>query len=106
MITLIFYYLILPFIGAAFVLKFIRKYGKNEIPEDIRRLCAQKPIEKKWFRTVRRDHKGLRFLGDFETHGEAVDCAYAGRKEAAAAVETAAFLVLNSKGEILEEVDS
>jgi hypothetical protein len=104
--TLIFYYLILPFLGAAFVLKFIRKYGKHEIPEDIRRLCAQKPIERKWFRTVCRDHKGLRFLGDFETHGEAVDCAYARRKDAAAATETAAFLVLNSKGEILEEVDS
>lgn len=106
MFTLIFYYLILPFIGAALVLKFLRKYGKHEIPEDIRRLCAKKPIERKWFRAVRRDHKGLRFLGDFETHGEAVDCAYAERKNAAAAAESAAFLVLNSKGETLEEVDS
>ena len=106
LIALIVYYLVLPFVGAALVLKFIRKYGKNEIASDIKRLCAEKPIEKKWFRSVRRDHKGLRDLGDFETHGEAVDAIYAARKDAQASGDSAAFLVLNSKGETLEEVDS
>ena len=100
--TLIFYYLVFPFIGAALVLKFIKKYGKHEIAEDVRRLCAEKPIEKKWFRSVRRDHKGLRSLGDFETHVEAVDAIYAARKQASADAEEAAFLVLNAKGEALD----
>lgn len=106
MITLLIYYLVLPFVGAALVLKFIRKYGAHEIAEDVSRLCAEKPIERKFFRAVRRDHAGLRLLGDFETHGDAVDAAYLGRKQASAAGESAAFLVLNDKGETIEEVDS
>ena len=106
MVTLLIYYLVLPFLGAALVLKFIKKYGKHEIASDVRLLCAEKPIEKKFFRAVRRDHKGLRLLGDFETHVEAVDAAYLGRKEAAAAGDAAAFLVLNDKAETLEAVDS
>ncbi len=106
MAMLILYYLVLPFVGAALVLKFLRKYAKHDLPEDIRRLCAEKPVEKKFFRAVRRDHKELRYLGDFETHGDAVDCAYLGRKQAKAAGEKAAFLVLNDKGETLEQVDS
>ena len=106
MIPLLFYYLALPFIASALVLKFIRKYGDNEIPEDIRRLYAERPIEPKWFRVLRGDLKGKRVLGDFETKGEAVDRAYKGREEARAAGEKAAFLVLNDKGEALEEVDS
>lgn len=106
MITLLFYYLVLPFLAAGLVLKFLSKYGKTQVAEDIRSLCAERPIEKKFFRAVRRDHKGLRFLGDFETHMDAVDGAYAARKEASASGEKAAFLVLNDRGETLEEVDS
>jgi hypothetical protein len=106
MTMLVLYYLVLPFCAAALVLRFIRKYGKNEVPADIRALCEMRPIEKKFFRAVRRDAKDLKFLGDFETHIEAVDCAYAGRKDAVANKEKAAFLVLNDKGETLEEVDS
>ncbi|MBI3553438.1 MAG: hypothetical protein HY077_13160 [Elusimicrobia bacterium] len=106
MFGLIVYYLVLPFLGAALVLRFLRKYAKNELPPDIVRLWEKRPIEKKWFRAVRRDEHTLRFLGDFETHGEAVDCAYAARKGAKASGEKAAFLVLNDKGQALEEVDS
>ena len=106
MITLLVYYLVLPFVLASLVLKFLRKYGKTTVAEDIRALCAERPIEKKWFRAVSRGHEGLRHLGDFETHGEAVDAAYAARKQAAAAGSPAAFLVLNPKAETLEEVDS
>ena len=106
MFLLILYYLILPFLLAGLVLKFIRKYGRNEIPEDILRIYSQNPLEKKWFRVLRRDHKGLRLLGDRETHDEAVELAYKRKEEDLAAGEHADFLVLNSKGEILEEVDS
>lgn len=106
MISLLFYYLVLPFLAAFVVLAFIRKYGRNEVPEDIARLCAEKPIERKCFRAARRDHKGLRFLGDFETQGEAVEAAYRGKEQAQAAGEKAEFLVLNDKGETLEEVDA
>jgi hypothetical protein len=106
MTMLVIYYLVLPFCAAALVLKFIRKYGKNQIPADIKALCEMRPIEKKFFRAVRRDAKDLKFLGDFETQIDAVDCAYAGRKEAQGLKEKAAFFVLNDKGEVLEEVDS
>ena len=106
MISLVFYYLVLPFLAAGAVLAFIRRYGRNELPEDVLRLFAERPIEPKWFRAARRDHKGLRFLGDYETQGEAVEAAYRGKEAAQAAGEKAAFLVLNDKGETLEEVDT
>jgi hypothetical protein len=99
------YYLVLPFLAAWLVLRFLKKYAPHDIPEDIARLCAEKPIEKKFFRAVRRDHKGLRHLGDFETQPEAVECVYRA-KEGAGKAEKAAFLVLNDKGEVLEEVDA
>jgi hypothetical protein len=106
MAMLIVYYLVLPFCAAALVLRFIKKYGRLELAPDIKRQLAESPIEKKFFRAVRRDSKELRLLGDFETHVDAVDCAYMGRKEARARNEKAAFLVLNDKGETLEQVDS
>ena len=106
MVSLLFYYLVLPFLAAWAVLRFIKKYGRNEVPEDIARLYAEQPLEKKWFRVLRRDNQEARLLGDFETHDEAVELAYRRRQEAQVARETAAFFVLNDKGEALEEVDS
>jgi hypothetical protein len=107
MIQVILYYLILPFFAASLVLKFIKKHGKIPVPPEIERLYREIPIEKKWFRTLRRDAQGrLLHLGDFETHVEAVDRAYLGKEEAVKAREKAAFLVLNDKAEVLEEVDS
>lgn len=107
MIQIIFYYLVVPFFGASLVLRFIKKYGKIPVPPEIARLYEEHPIEKKWFRSVQRDAQGrLQMLGDFETHGEAVDRAYLGKEEAQTAKERASFLVLNSKAEVLEQVDS
>lgn len=106
MLSLLFYYLLLPFLAAWLVLKFIRKYGASPIPEDVARLYAQAPPGKGWFRVIRRDHGGPRLLGDFEKHDEAVEQAYKERELAQAAGEMAAFQVLNDKGEALEEVDS
>lgn len=106
MLVLLFYYLVLPFLAAWLVLLFIRKYGRQDLPEDMRLLYQRQPLEKGGFRVLRRDHKGLRVLGDFETHGEAVERAYKGREEAQAAAERAAFMVANDRGETLDEVDS
>lgn len=106
MILPILYWLVLPFLGAALVLRFIKKYGQIPVPPEIARIFEEQPIEKKWFRVLRRDGPKISMLGDFETHVDAVDRAYLGKKQALAAGEKAAFLVLNAKAEVLEEVDS
>jgi hypothetical protein len=105
-ISLLLYYLIIPIVAGAAVVAFIKKYGKHGPPEDVAALLAARPMEPKTFRAVRRDHRGVRILGDFETQPEAVEAAYRGKEEALAEKEHAAFLVLNAKGEILEETDS
>ena len=101
-----FYYLVLPFLLAGLLIRWLKKNAASLISEDVRRLYGEKPIEKKWFRALRRDHKGLRHLGDYEKQPEAVESAYQGRKDAAAAGEKASFLVLNDKAETLEQIDS
>lgn len=106
MIPIIIYYLVLPFVLAAAVLRLIKKYGDSRIPQDIEMLLDVRPIEKKFFRSWRRDLEGLAVIGDYETHGEAVEAAYLGRNHAKAAGHKAAFLITNDKGEVLEEVDS
>lgn len=105
MLFIIFYYFILPFVLAGLVLKFIRKYGEIGPSEDVQLVYQQHPIEPKWFRVLRADHKGKKWLGDFETQGEAVERAYKGKEDALRIAEKTAFLVLNDKAEILEEVD-
>ncbi len=106
MIGLLVYYIALPFLASWLVLRFLRKYGRREPPEEILALYDTHPLEPKWFRVLRRDRRGIRLLGDFETQSEAVDRAYKGKEEALAAGDHAAFLVLNEAGETLEEVDS
>ena len=106
MISILFFYFALPMTLAAIVIKMIRKYSPYIPAEDIQACLAEKPLPKKWFRTVRRDHKGLRTLGDFETHTEAVDCAYKGKEISTQEGEKVAFLILNQKGEVFEEVNS
>lgn len=100
------YYIIIPFVIGAYLIKWLKKVSPAVVPEDVQQLYAAKPCEKKWYRSVRRDHKGLRHLGDFETRQEAVEEAYRGLKSAKAAKEAASFVVLNDKGEALEQVDS
>ena len=105
-VSVVFYYVILPIWLGSLLIRFIKKHAPHEIPVDVKTLYAAKPCEKKWSRAIRRDPKGLRLLGDFETRTEAVEAVYQGRKDAKAAGDKAAFLVLNDKGEALEQVDS
>ena len=102
---LVIYYLVLPFLAAWLVLKFLKRHAAHALPDDIRALLARSPIEKRFFRALRRDHKGLHALGDFEKQAEAVEAIYRGREEAQAKGDKAAFLVANDKGETLEEID-
>ncbi len=104
--SLIVYYLLMPFLAAGLLIRWLKKHAPPIIAEDIRQLSVERPIEKKWFRAVRRDHKSLRWLGDFEKQPEAVEAAYQGLKDARQASEKASFLVLNDKGETLEQVDA
>lgn len=106
MIGLILYYIVLPVVAGAYVIKFIRKHGASTIPPDVTALYAVRPVEKKWYRAVRRDATGLHVLGDFETQLDAVDCAYLNKEKAVQAGEKASFLVLNDKGDAYQQVDS
>ena len=100
------YYIVGPFLIGAYVIKLIRKHGKIPVPDGISKIYADKPIEKKWFRVLCKDKHGYKFLDDCETHSDAVDRAYRGKEQAVREDRRAAFLVLNDKAEILEEVDS
>lgn len=106
MMTLLFFYFVLPALLAALVLRFIKKHGASRQDPQVQELLACDPLEPKWQRALRRDAKGLMKLGDFETHLEAVDCAYKAKEQAQAAGDKAAFLVVNEKAEVLEQVDS
>jgi len=106
MLTLILYYLVIPFLLSGAVLKLIKKYGKVAPDPALASLYSKEPLAKKWFRAARRDSHGTSLLGDSETHGEAVDRIYAARGRAQVLGEKAAFVVLNDKAEILEEVNS
>ena len=106
MIPVLVYYLVLPFVLGAGVLRLIKKYGTLPMPEDIARSIKEKSIEKKWFRVLRRDARGTTLVADCEFHDEAVDAAYRGKEQAQARKEKAAFLVLNDKGEVYREVDA
>jgi hypothetical protein len=109
MLSLIFYYLILPFVLFWVVLRLIRKYSPDSAPEEIRELCVKDPIEPKYFRAVRLDGRFghppvlLAKLGDFEHQEDAVDAAFAAKSQAPER-DRFSFLVLNCKGEILQEL--
>jgi hypothetical protein len=100
------FYVILPIFLGGMLIKYLKKHAPAEVAADVQQLYAQNPVEKKWYRAVRRDQKGLKALGDFETRGEAVESAYRNRKDAALAGEKAHFVVLDDKGFALEQVDS
>lgn len=107
MISLLFYYVVLPMLGGYYVIKLIKKHGGSTVPPEVTALYAVQPVEKKWYRAARRDQNNrLTVLGDFETQLEAVDRAYLGKEEAQKAGEKASFLVLNDKGEVYQQVDS
>lgn len=103
----LFYWVVLPIFLGWLVVRWLKKVSPLVVPPEVEALFAERPIEPKWFRAVRRDAGGaLRWLGDFEKQPEAVDAAYAGKEAAVKAGEKAAFLVFNAKAELLEQVDS
>lgn len=100
------YWIVLPILAGWLVIRWIKKHAPLLPPDDIAALFAAAPIEKKWFRAVRRGPEGVSALGDFEKQPDAVDRAYLGKEQAQAKGEKASFLVYNDKAELLEQVDS
>lgn len=100
------YWIVLPLFLAWLVVAWLKRASPLAVPPEVAALFAERPIEPKWFRAVRRDEGPLRLLGDFEKQPEAVDAAYAGKEAAVKAGEKASFLVFNAQAELLEQVDS
>lgn len=100
------YWVVLPLVVAWLVIRWINVKAPLRPAEDVAALFAEKPLEKRCFRALRRDQNGLTLLGDFENQPDAVDRAYLGKEQAQKAGEKAAFLVYNHKVELLEQVDS
>lgn len=105
--VLVFYYLILPFLLGWLVLKLIRRYGADPVAPTVRQLCVEDPVERKWFRVAEvlgdpRAGGGVRKVSDFETQDQAVEEAY--RRRAEQAGPGRSWLVLNEKGDVLQEV--
>lgn len=107
MLLLIFYYLVLPFLVAALVLRFIRRYGADPSPAEVRQNCADDPVEHLWFRVLEKRPDGggtigVAKVGDFDAQDKAVDAAYSGRQKRSD--PTLSFLVVNEKGDVLQEI--
>lgn len=100
------YWIVLPLVAAWLVIRWINAKAPRRAPDDVAALFAERPLEKRCFRALRRDAGGLVVLGDFENQPDAVDRAYLGKEQAQKAGERAAFLVYNHKLELLEQVDS
>ena len=109
MFVILFYYLVLPFLLSAVIVWPIRKYSTDPVPKEIREFYAADPIDPKCFRALRADGRFghppvlLTKLGDFENQEDAVDTAFAAKSKALQNSKSS-FLVLNDKGEILQEV--
>ena len=111
MISLLFYYVGLPMVLFAVTLKIIRRYGGNPVPRDIQQLISEKPLEPKTFRVVKIEGsfgrpEGFRMTvcGDYDAQDKAVDAAFAESKKTAP--KNFSTLVLNEKGEALQEFNS
>jgi len=105
-IPILFYYLVLPILAGWLVIKFIKKYGQTPLPPDLPKMLLIDPIDRRMYRALRRDAEGLRKLGDFEKHEEAVDRIYAAREEARQAGIKASLLVVNEAGETLDLIEN
>ena len=109
MALLIFYLIILPILAIWFFKTLFTRYAKLTPPKDILALYRSNPIEKGFFRVVRRENKSnASLLGDFDKHDDAVDAAYQARSAAQTddPGKTIAFFVLDDQGQYLEEVDA
>ncbi len=100
------YWVFLPLFFGWLVVRWIKKTAPLTPPLEVRDFFDRHPLEKRYFRAVRRDGKTITGLGDFEKQMEAVDAAYAAKEKAQAAGEKAEFQVFNDKAELLEQVDS
>jgi hypothetical protein len=110
MIAFVIYYLVIPLGIIQFVAWFFKKYAKRTPPEPVLRLLEEQPIPKKYFRLVSYEAGSdiPRWVADFETHPDAVDLAYTRKRDfektGAPATLRPAYVVLNDKGEALEQV--
>ncbi len=102
----VFSYLILPFIIAWAVIKFLRAYSKNDVPADIKGLYAKTPLPRGQFRLVKKEGGRTEILEDCPTHDDAVEKAYRAMRVAKDAGRKATFLVLNHEGAAFDQVDS
>ena len=108
MLGLIFYYLVLPFLIFAVILRLMRKYGPDPVPKEIHEFYAADPPQPKFYRAIRLQGRFghppvfITKLGDFERQDDAVDSAFAA-KSAIKEKPELSCLVLNDKGEILQE---
>lgn len=109
MLTLIFVYLVLPFLLAGLVIRFIKTKGGPATPPWAAEIHARDPVGKGLFRVVRIEAKtsggaaAPRALGDYPSHGDAVEAAYLARSKERPPAR-AEFFVLNDKGEVVEGV--
>lgn len=100
-----FYWIVLPFLGAWALVTLIKR-APRPIPSDVAELVKAAPLPAKSFGAARRDASGLKSLGVFEKLIEASDAAFLARDGALKAGEKAAFLVFDSTGDVLEQIDA
>ena len=108
MIAPILFWIVAPFVLGGLVIRFLRKYGADTVPPEVRRLCAGDPVERRRFRLVRAEGLGTPAasaskVGDFDLQQDAVDAAYLSRSKEPAG-RRSEFLVLDDKGDVLESV--
>ena len=106
MIQILLYYLILPFLAGALLIRYIKKHAPSGITPEVTALLAVDPIEKKFYRAARKDEGKVAKIADYETHVEAVDAIYAAKEAAQKQGVKTAFIVLNDQGETLDWIDS
>lgn len=110
MLSLIFFYIVLPFMAAYLVHKLIKKYGADPTPAELRASCAREPIVKRCYRAVRVDgafgQPGCKVakIGDFEKQEEAIDAAFL--ESCQSGQPGRRWYVLNDEGEPLQEYKS
>ncbi len=107
MLALLAYYLVLPLLCARLLLRFIRKYGADPVPPEVRLHCARDPILRGMYRVAELERAGgepagLLKVGDYETQDSAVEAAYLQRRLRPAPGRE--WLVLDHRGDVLQQL--